>query len=275
MPNVLTQEQIDCYNDNGFLFPFDLYTEEEAAGFHKKFVEMEKHLGHEPQERFRIKAHLPFPWLCDIVSNPRLVDAVEDLIGPNIMCWGASFFTKKANDPRYVSWHTDTFYYGFEPAETCTAWLGFNDSTIESGCINYIPGTHKTKTEHEIKPDPDNLVQQGQHAVGVDFNKAVPAELKAGQIVFHHESVVHGSGPNNADHPRIGFSIHYCAPHVRDKRLDGLTAMHLRGRDTAGHWGVDPVPRHDYDEDCIATMMDTRALFTNATADKIKAGGKS
>ena len=157
MSNVLTQEQVARFHQDGFLFPINVYTREEAAVFHQKFVEMEKHLGYEPQKKFRIKAHLPFPWLCDIVRNPALLDAVEDIIGPNILCWGTAFFTKKANDPRFVSWHTDSFYYGFKPAETLTAWLGFNDSTIESGCVRYIPGTHKgPPAVHEIKMHKDN-----------------------------------------------------------------------------------------------------------------------
>ncbi|MBT5050191.1 MAG: phytanoyl-CoA dioxygenase, partial [Rhodospirillaceae bacterium] len=99
MTKILTDEQIACYNDNGFLFPFELCSLEQAAALHAKFDDMETTLGEEPQKRFRVKAHLPFPWLCDLISHPRLLDAVEDLIGPNILCWGASFFTKKAHDP--------------------------------------------------------------------------------------------------------------------------------------------------------------------------------
>jgi len=272
---ALSESQLDYFHQNGFLFPFDVYTPEEASEFHRKFLEMEKNLGHEPQKRFRIKAQLPFPWLCNIVSNPRLLDAVEDIIGPNILCWGASFFTKKANDPRFVSWHTDSFFYGFEPAETLTAWLGFNDSNLESGCIKYIPGTHKQEVEHDIRPHPDNLVQLGQMAIGVDYDSAIPAILSAGQVVFHHESVVHGSGPNGANHDRIGLAIHYVAPHVKETRFDGLTAMTLRGENTSGNWGEDPRPTRDYDERCIEAMDATRALFTNSTAQKIEEGGRS
>lgn len=264
MAKVLTKQQIKSYDQNGYLFPFNLYSKNQATKFHHKFNQIEDMLGYEPQEIFRIKAQLPFPWLCEIVSNPELLDAVEDLIGPNIMCWGASFFCKKAQDPRFVSYHTDTFTYGFDPAETCTAWLSFNDSTSESGCINYIPGSHKTKTKHKINANKNNLLTQGQNVTGVDLSAAVPAPLKAGQVVFHHESVVHGSGANNSKNPRIGFSIHYCAPHVRDTRISNLTAMHVRGKDTHGHWGHDPIPKKDYDKECIDVMKRTRALFTNA-----------
>lgn len=275
MPKVLTDEQVASYEDNGFLSPFTLCSAEEAAALRDRFEDMERTLGEEPQKRFRVKAHLPFPWLCDLIGHPKLLDAVEDLIGPDILCWGSSFFTKKANDPRFISWHTDTFYYSFDPAETLTAWFSFNDSTPESGCVRYIPGSHKMQTIHDFFPDPDNLAGQGQTARDVDESRAVEAVLRAGQVVFHHESVVHGSQPNKADHPRVGYSIHYCAPHVRETRFDGATAMLLRGKDTHGHWDPDPMPKQDFDPDCIQWMLDYRARFKAASAQKVVAGVRS
>lgn len=275
MPKALTTTEIKSFHDDGFLTPFDVYSEADAATLGAKFAALEAAIGDEPQEQFRIKAQLPFPWLCDVVRNSRLLDGVEDLIGPDILCWGASFFAKLAHDPRYVSWHTDSFFYGFEPAETLTAWLAFNPSTVQSGCVKYIPGSHKSETVHDIKPDADNLLPMGQNAVNQAWETAVDALLNPGQVVFHHESVVHGSGPNNADHPRVGFSIHYVAPKVRETRFTGSTAMLVRGRDKFGHWGQDPEPSEDFDPVCIQAMHDTRALYLAATAAKIDSGGRS
>ena len=275
MPKALTIDQVRDFKKNGFLFPFDVYPKTEAAKLWQKFDALEKELGEEPQARFRIKAHLPFPWLCNVVSNQRLLDAVEDLIGPNILCWGASFFTKKAHDPRFISWHTDSFVYGFKPAETLTAWLGFNDSSVESGCLKYIPGSHKNVSIHEIKPHPDNLANLGQNVLDVPEEEAVYAELKAGEVVFHHESVVHSSEPNRADHPRVGFSIHYVAPHVRETRFEGATALLVRGKDEYGFWNEDPLPTKDLDPICIQAMEDTRKKFMSITEKKIEAGGRS
>ena len=114
MPRVLSQSMIDGYRRDGFLFPVRAFSAVEAAVLSAKVEEMEARIGAELQSRFRIKAHLPFPWLCDVVRNPRLLDAVEDIIGPDILCWGASFFSKKAHDPRFISWHNDTFFYSME-----------------------------------------------------------------------------------------------------------------------------------------------------------------
>jgi len=270
MPKLLSDTQIAQFRDDGFLFPVDICAPEEAAAMYAKFEAMEKTLGEEPQEKFRLKAHLPFPWLCDLVRHPRLLDALEDLIGPDILCWGSSFFTKKAGDERYISWHTDRFFYGFEPSETATAWFSFNASNVESGCVRYIPGSHKSEAIHDFYPDRHNLAPVGQTVRGVNERKAVDAVLRAGQVVFHHESVVHGSKPNRADHPRVGLSIHYCAPHVRETRYEGATAMLIRGEDTFGYWGADPEPKQDYDFDCIQWMLDTRQKFLDATDQKVK-----
>ena len=275
MAKALTNGQVKQFEEDGFLFPYDVYTPEEAAVLYEYYAKLEETLGEEPQKRFRIKAQLPFPWLCDVVRHPRLLDAVEELIGPNILCWGAAFFTKNAHDPRFISWHTDSFIYGFEPAETVTAWLGFNDATLESGCLKYIPGSHKTIAQHEIHPNPNNLASLGQNVIDVPEDKAVEAVLRAGQVVFHHERVVHSSTPNRSPHPRIGFSIHYVAPHVRETRFEGATAMLLRGQDQYGYWGVDPEPRKDLDPVCIAAMDAAREKFIKTTEKKIAAGGLS
>ena len=136
--------------------------------------------------------------------------------------------------------------------------------------MRYVPGTHKTESIHDFHPHPNNLAPVGQTVRGVEEGCAVDAVLRAGQVVFHHESVVHGSQPNKADHPRVGLSIHYCAPHVRETRYDGATAMLLRGQDTHGHWGKDPEPTQDYDPDCIQWMLDTRRKFLDATNNKVE-----
>lgn len=272
MGKALSESDVKQFYDDGFLFPYDVFTENEASEIAMRFEAMETELGEEMQNRFRNKAQLPFPWLCDLVANERLLDAVEDLIGPDILCWGSSFFTKKAQDPRFISWHADDFVYGFDPAETVTAWLAFHPSTVESGCVKYIPGSHKSVATHEFIPNSDNLARNGQTAIGIDEKQAVHAVLKPGQVVFHHQSVVHSSGPNNADHPRVGFSIHYTAPHVRETRFEGATATLLRGEDRCGYWGKDPLPKDDFDQECIDHMEETRALFNRLTKSKIASG---
>ena len=102
MPKVLTEDQLARWERDGAVWPVDLLSPEEAAGFAKRLGDLETAMGAEAQSRFRIKAHLPFPWLWDLITRPALADVIEDLIGPDIVCWGSSFFTKKAHDPRFI-----------------------------------------------------------------------------------------------------------------------------------------------------------------------------
>ncbi len=255
MGKVLTGEQIEAYRRDGFVHPIRIMSADQAGALRRRFEALEDETGAEAQSRYKIKAHLPFPWLNELIRNPVMLDAVEDLIGPDILCWGSSFFTKKARDPRFVSWHQDSAYYGLRPAETVTPWVAFSDSTVASGCVRFIPGSHRDGLiDHAETSDDNNLLSRGQTVDGVDEREAVDVELRAGEISIHHESVVHGSNPNTSDDARIGMSIHYIAPHVRQTSYPGATAMLLRGADTKGHWGADPVAGSDMDAACLAAL---------------------
>ena len=269
---ALSAEQVAAYRRDGFLSPIDVFSPAEAAVLYGRFRRLEDDLGEEPQKRLRIKAHLPYPWLCDIVRDARLLDAVEAVIGRDILCWGASFFTKKAGDDRYVSWHTDSFYYGIEPAETLTAWVSFNVSDEASGAVRYVPGSHLSRAVHEFFPHENNLITNGQTVPDVAEEDTVMAVLQPGQVSFHHESVVHGSAPNRSDHDRVGLSIHYVAPDVRETRIDGATAMLVRGEDRLGHWGADPEPVADHDPRCLAALADIHARYRAAADRKVVDG---
>ena len=255
MTKVLSQAQVEAYDRDGYVYPVRIMDQAGAAAILERYQALERRLGTEPQTRFKIKAHMPLPWLNELVRNPIMLDAVEDLIGPNILCWGSSFFTKQANDPRFVSWHQDSTYYGLRPAETVTPWVAFTDSRIASGCVRFLPGTHKDGIlDHAETQDADNLLMKGQTIRDVDDRRAVDCELSAGEISIHHESVVHGSNSNTSDGPRIGLSIHYIAPHVRQTAFEGATAMVVRGRDTHGYWGPEPEPAEDLDPVCLAAL---------------------
>jgi len=267
MPKMLTAEQVETCGKDGFLGPIDLYAADEIADVRRRVEEVERRIGGEMQSRFKIKAHLPFRWMWKIVTHPRLLDAVEDIIGPDILCWGSSFFQKEAHDPRFVSWHQDSTYYGLEPPDTLTAWLAITDSTLESGCVRFVPGTHdKGVYVHEEHRADDNLLSRGQTIAGIDPAAAVPMVLRAGQFSFHREDTVHGSDPNNSPNRRIGLSIHYIAPHVREVKYPDATAMVVRGRDTEGHWGVDPVPREDWDADCLRALDESWKTYKSMPA---------
>jgi non-heme Fe2+,alpha-ketoglutarate-dependent halogenase len=248
MAKVLTKSQIKRYETYGFLGPISLLTEQEALDIRQKIECVEAELGEQIQSRCKIKAHLPFKFLFDLISHPRLLDAVEDIIGPDILCWGSSFFQKEANDPGYVSWHQDSTYYGLEPCETLTAWIAISEASLESGCMRFLPGSHNQGLySHTETMAADNILSRGQTVAGVDESLAVPVPLEAGQFSFHKEDVLHASHPNTTNDRRIGLSIHYIRPEVRETGFPGASALLLRGQDKFGHWLEDIRPETDFD----------------------------
>ena len=207
MAKLLTNEQVEKYWRDGYVHPLRALSEADAQSLRNRIEAFEAEQACEAQQALVFKAHLPFRWLSDIITHPRILDAVEDVIGPNLLCWGSSFFQKNAHDPRFVSWHQDTYYYGLEPPETLTVWLSITHSNLESGCVRVIPGSHESREVVAFNniTNENNLLARGQTIVGVDEDAAVPMVLKPGEFSMHHEAVVHGSDPNRSDDRRIGF----------------------------------------------------------------------
>jgi ectoine hydroxylase-related dioxygenase (phytanoyl-CoA dioxygenase family) len=172
---------------------------------------------------------------------------VEDVIGPNILLFGASIFAKDGRDPRYVSWHQDSAYFGLDPHEEVTVWVGFTESTIEKGCLKVMPRTHLGPDLHHVETHAaDNMLAKGQSIEGLDESKAVHMELAAGEFSLHHERMAHASEPNRGTDRRIGLAFFYIPTHVRST-LGRRQATLVRGIDAFGHWDRDNEPRFDLD----------------------------
>src|SRR3954469_16252057 len=142
MPKHLTDAQLAQFRSEGYVFPFRAVSAAHAAQYRARIEAYEAKAGHDANRTLKIKGNLAFPWLMDLGRNPLILDAVEDVIGPNILLFGASIFAKDGKDPRYVSWHQDSAYFGLTPHEEVTAWIGFTDSRRESGCLRVLPRSH-------------------------------------------------------------------------------------------------------------------------------------
>ena len=247
MGSQLTPQQIDFFRTNGYLFPLDAISPADAAALRARIEAYEAQSGEEVNKRLKIKAHLAFPWMCELARHPAIVKAVQSLLGPDLLLFGSSAVAKNARDIRFVSWHQDSAYYGLDPHDSVTAWVALSPATSESGCLRVLPGSHTgPDLVHDETYDANNLLARGQSLRGIDDSLAVEMPLKPGQFSLHHERTAHDSLPNRSDDRRIGVAFFYMAAHVRST-LGPRSAMPVAGVDTYGHWSLDPEPRTDLD----------------------------
>jgi len=243
MPKRLTEAQVAQYREAGYLAPIRIMDEAEALALRAALEAVEARTGGPLRGDLRHKSHLLFPFLADLVRHPALLDAVEDLIGADILCWSSSFFIKEAANPAFVSWHQDSTYWGLSSPEVATAWVALTPSDAENGAMAVIPGSHKLdQVPHRDTFDRHNLLTRGQEiAVEVDDSKAVMLTLRPGEMSLHHVRLVHGSAPNPSFDRRIGYAIRYIPTHIR--QLEGEdSATLVRGIDRYGHFEPEPRP---------------------------------
>ena len=231
-------------------------------------------LGEESQKQLKIKAHVAAPWIVALARNPKILDAVESVVGPNILLFGASMFSKKARDSRFVSWHQDAAYYGLDPQEEVTCWVGLTDADTENGCMRVMPGSHKgPDAVHEETFDPQNLLGRGQTIRGLDERKAVYMPVRAGQFSMHHERTIHGSMPNPSARRRVGIAFFYMPTHVRS--TIGRGRPRWCGATTHSGIGMpEPMPKTDLDPECMAFLRQSWARYRDPDvpqAAKLKA----
>jgi hypothetical protein len=244
---------LDDFDRNGFAFPQRAIAADAAAAWVERYEFYERMLGMKGRVGIlRFKPHLCFTWMYDLVSHPTVLDAIERLVGPDILCVGSIVWLKDARDPAFVSWHQDNVYTGWDPEDVHLTWMAMTPSRRDNGCVRFIPGSHRwAPMRHEETHERNNLLSRGQTLRDIDTSTAVDAVLEPGEFSIHHECTVHGSEANGSDQRRIGFSGIYCSPAVRST-IGRRSANLVRGRDRYGHWDQDPVPRWDLDPVCIA-----------------------
>ncbi|MDH0745179.1 phytanoyl-CoA dioxygenase family protein [Pseudomonas sp. GD03842] len=254
MSKHLTPLQIEHFNQQGYAFPFRALSAEDAALYRSRIEAYETHVGADANLSLKIKAHLVSPAFVELARNPRILDAVEDVIGPDILLFGASVFAKNAHDPRYVSWHQDSTYFGLSPHEEVTVWVGFTDATPENGCLRVLPGSHREPDYlHQETFAKDNMLAKGQSLIGVDDSRGVEMPLSAGEFSIHHERTAHSSRANTTDDRRIGFAFFYIPTHV-SSTIGRRRATLVRGEDRYGHWDAEALPGCDYDPASMAQL---------------------
>ena len=231
MPKVLTKEQIEQYHDEGFISPLRVISEADALSIKTQLEEVEAQYPEEINAESRNNLHLSFAFLDALAHNTTIVDAMEDLIGPDIALWASVMFIKEPSSKQYVSWHQDATYMGLDSVDFPTPWIALSPSNIETGCMTMISGSHKSEIrKHEDTYAENNILTRGQVIPNVDENKAVDLILRPGEMSIHHGAIIHGSQPNNSDQRRIGFSLQpYISPEIRQVVGRNIWT-HIRGK---------------------------------------------
>ncbi len=263
MPKFLTPEQIADYHRDGFLSPLDLLSEQEAGQVRSELEAAERRWPEALKGSGRNNAHLCLSSLDTIVHHPVLLDAIEDLIGPDILAYGTVLFIKEPQQPGFVSWHQDCRYMGLEPHRLAvSAWLALTPSDQVNGCMSMIPGSHKNGVEDHIETFGEtNILTRGQTIPDIDEGKAVDLVLKPGQFSLHSMRTIHGSRPNQGDDRRIGFTIQcYMTPETK-QTLGPVMAQLVRGDDANHHFEYAPRPKHDMDQDAVTTRSRNNAQW--------------
>ncbi|MGO1118161.1 phytanoyl-CoA dioxygenase family protein [Rhodovibrionaceae bacterium A322] len=244
MTGSLTPDQVAQYHRDGFLFPLPALSGDEARAYRKSLEDLEARFEQEapplPLDHFfRRNTNYVLPFAAQLSQEPAILNAVESLLGPNLMVWSCEFFIKEAGSTPYVSWHQDLTYWGLGEAENLvSAWIALSPATLQSGCMRFLAGSHKqTIQPHTDSFADDNLLSRGQElAVEVDENEASAVELQPGQFSLHHGKMFHASGANTSDDRRIGVVIRYITPDLSQVEGPKGFATLVRGRDDVGNW---------------------------------------
>ena len=253
----LSEAQVEQFKRDGFIPKIRVMSIEDANRARAMLEDYERRSGGPLRGNFRHKAHLLFPFLSEVVHNPKVLDAIEDLYGGDLLCWSTNFFIKEARNPAFVSWHQDATYWGLSSPDVVTAWIALTPSTMQNGAMGVIPGSHLQKQlPHRDTFDQNNMLTRGQEvAVDVDASKAVYFTLEPGEASLHHVLLVHGSPPNPANDRRIGFAIRYVPTSVRQLHGEESATL-VRGNDAFNYFEHEPLPRAELEPEMVALHKD-------------------
>jgi hypothetical protein len=271
MTHLLTEAQRGRYERDGIVFPVRVLSPEEVRNYRQACDELEAHLGGKPRTVEVRQMHLHFHWAHKLATHPRVLDAVEDLLGPNLLVWATEVFAKHPHDAAVsMGWHRDRPYMGID-GEATTAWVALSDSVAANGCMCAVPGPSR----RDPRP-PDGELPSGrpghQAAVGVDEQEAVDVRLGAGEMSLHDADILHGSAANRSDHKRVGFVIRFVTPQTRP-RIGRPPVILARGSDPHNHFCVVDPPAEAGGERSLAEMKKSAAQHLETMLESLRRAG--
>lgn len=251
MGKHLSEEQIASFRRDGVVFPLRVFTTAEAQAQRAALEAIEASRAGRLPPAMNAKPHLLVPWLWEIVHHPAILDAVEDLLGPDLLCFGTSFIIKNGPSDRYVTWHQDQTHWGLTAPRAVTAWLALTPSTPANGGMRMVPGSNHRILAHRDSGDSRNMLGRREEVIAeVDEDQALDIALAPGEMSLHDPLIVHGSPPNRATGRRIGFAIRYIPATVGQR--DGMRnfATLVRG-DDRGTFELEQAPAAAFHPDAM------------------------
>ena len=240
LSRALSPDEIEQYHRNGIVFPLRVFSEDEAALFRAEFESTARDCENPALRRFD-GLHLFFDWAYRIASDDRLLNAVEGILGNDILIDATLVLYKPPGDSSYVSWHQDSVYSDWHLSAATSAWIALSPSNRESGCMRVIPGSHQLGLlNHANVPDESNLLKRGERVQIADESNALDVVLRPGELSFHQSTIVHGSNPNRSLEPRIGFIVRFVTSRIPQR---ARPMVRVRGRGECQHLNVVDPPR--------------------------------
>ncbi len=230
------------FERDGIVFPIPALSQKKAAEYRASFAELEQCAGRRLPRVENPAAH--FAWAYRLATEPAVLDAVEEVLGPDLLIAGSMVFCKYPRDPAFVSWHQDNYYSNMHLTPSLSAWIALRDSTVENGCMRVVPGSHRDGVlPHEEKSNAHNLLNRGQE-IQVEVNEADAVEvvLRAGEMSLHHFAIIHGSCPNRSDAQRLGFIVRFVTSDY-DLASQQVPFLPARGRAGTGSFRLAEPPR--------------------------------
>lgn len=228
------------YRRDGIVFPIPALSQDEAQRYRGACDWLESQLGGRPRTVEVRQMHLHFAWARDLATHERVLDAVEELLGPNLLVWATELFVKHPGDGITIGWHRDEDYTGFDAELSTTAWIALSESTPLCGCMQVVPGSHLAAGGPKQRRAAGPPLSAGQPVLDV--------LLRPGEISLHDGRVLHGSSANRSHEKRVGFVVRYVTPEARPA-VGRPPALLARGADAHGHFDLvapavetDPLP---------------------------------
>lgn len=236
--------QLNQYERDGFLSPIRVFSEQEARELRVQLETYEATHGSVMKSPYRNKPHLVFKWVAEVIRNPKILDLVESVLGPNLLVWGTNFFIKEPDDGTFISWHQDSTYWGLSRPDVLTVWIALSPSRRSNGAMKMMRGSHQLEQlPHTDTFEEGNLLTRGQkvdHEVAEEDVTWI--ELQPGEVSLHHVRIIHGSEPNKGPDRRVGLAIRFVPTDV--SQVNGVKdyATLVRGRDDYRHFQHEPSP---------------------------------